>query len=240
MDLNQNNLNTNSEKKGVVKITLTGIIRWILGLMFSLAGIVNLILSPINGIMLLIVAFLIFPFSSRIIEMTLRIRLSKVLKFIIIIICFVIIGVNSSKSTTTNTTSNQVNSTKETNTQQQEKPKEVIKEKVVETKEENKAIEVNYKTLHQDYMDNPINADTKYRYKLLRLTGNVKTIDREILGNTYVTFELGFLEDVRITFKKDQESKVAALKKGQKITIEGICNGTLLSKTVGLSDCELK
>ena len=44
---------------------------------------------------------------------------------------------------------------------------------------------------------------------------------------------------MRITFKKSEETKVAQFKKGQTITIKGKCNGTLLSTTVSLIDCEV-
>ena len=107
-----------------------------------------------------------------------------------------------------------------------------------ETKEE-EMITVDYSVLYQDYMDNPIAADTKYKGKTLKLTGTVGTIDREIAGNTYITFDIEFLKNIRITFKKSEESKVAELKKGQEVTIKGVCQGTLLSTTVALDDCEI-
>ena len=103
-------------------------------------------------------------------------------------------------------------------------------------------MEVDYTILHQEYMDNPIAADAKYKGKILKLTGVVEDIDREIAGNTYVTFNIGgqySFKNVRITFKKSEETKVAQFKKGQTITIKGKCNGTLLSTTVSLIDCEV-
>jgi hypothetical protein len=62
-------------------------------------------------------------------------------------------------------------------------------------------------------MDNPIAADGKYKGEILELTGPIDTIDREIAGNPYVTFEIELLENVRITFKKSAESKVTKLTK---------------------------
>lgn len=109
---------------------------------------------------------------------------------------------------------------------------------VAEQKE--KVIEVDYRKLHKDYMDNAIKADSIYKDKLLRLTGTVSSIDREISGESYVTFDIEVLKNVRITFKKEEESKVAELKKGQKIAVEGMCKGTILSTTVALSDSILK
>lgn len=103
-------------------------------------------------------------------------------------------------------------------------------------------IKVNYETLHKEYMDNPIAADAKYKGKKLQLTGSVDNIDREIAGNTYITFHVGdkySFQDVRITFKKSEQSEVAKLKKGQKVTIKGECTGTLLSTTVAMKNCEI-
>lgn len=107
------------------------------------------------------------------------------------------------------------------------------------TAQTEEVMEVDYKVLYEEYMANPINADSKYKGKILKLTGTVGTIDREIDQRTYITFDIDFLKDVRITFKKDQESKVAQLKKGQTVTIKGKCTGTLLSTTVALDDCEI-
>lgn len=103
-------------------------------------------------------------------------------------------------------------------------------------------MEVDYTVLYQEYQDNAIAADAKYKGKILKLTGEVYNIDREILGNTYITFNIGgqySIKNVRITFKKSEESKVAQLKKGQKVTIKGKCTGTLVSTTVALNDCEI-
>ena len=103
-------------------------------------------------------------------------------------------------------------------------------------------MEVDYLVLHKEYMDNPIAADAQYKGKILKLTGEVEDIDREIAGNTYVTFHVGdqySFQNVRITFKKSEEPKVAQLSKGQTITIKGKCTGTLLSTTVALDNCEI-
>lgn len=108
----------------------------------------------------------------------------------------------------------------------------------VEQKQE-EIMEVDYNTLYQEYMDNPISADAKYKNKTLKLTGIVGSIDREIDQRTYITFDIGPLENIRITFKKSEESKVATLSKGQTVMIKGKCAGTLLNTTVALDDCEI-
>lgn len=141
----------------------------------------------------------------------------KVLSITILVICVVVIGIATGEND-----NNTIPTEAETS---QQKVEEII--------------EMDYAQLHKEYMDNPISADAKYKGKTLKLTGKVGNIDREIAGNTYITFEIDFLEDVRITFKKSEESKVAQLKKGQQITVKGECTGTLLSTTVALKNCEI-
>ena len=117
-----------------------------------------------------------------------------------------------------------------------------IQEQQTKEDDEDNVMKVDYEKLHQEYMDNPIAADAKYKGKILELTGKVDNIDREIAGNPYITFNIGgeySFDNVRITFKKSEEEKVTKLKKGQEITIRGECRGTLLSTTISLNDCEI-
>ena len=133
--------------------------------------------------------------------------------FWVLIVIILVIGIGSSGDSKNNT----IQTSTSTEQKSQVKQEEVM--------------EVDYTLLHQDYMDNPISADAKYKGKILKLTGEVYNIDREIAGNTYITFNIGgqySFKDVRITFKKSEESKVAQLKKGQTVTIKGECIGTLL------------
>lgn len=110
-----------------------------------------------------------------------------------------------------------------------------------EQQEVEELLEVDYKILWQDYQDNAIGADAKYKGKLLKLTGEIEDINREIAGNPYVTFQAGDYSfyNVRLTFKKSEEEKISTLAKGQQITIKGECAGLLLTSTVSLNDCEI-
>ena len=102
-----------------------------------------------------------------------------------------------------------------------------------------KSQEIDYRVIYSDYEKNPINADSKYKDKYWKISGTVGTIDREIMGEPYITFEIDFLKDIRVTFNKSEEEKVSKLAKGQKITVVGKCNGTLLSSSVTFEDCYL-
>lgn len=113
-------------------------------------------------------------------------------------------------------------------------------EKKEEVKE--KVIEVDYEKLYQEYQDNAIAADGKYKGKVLQLKGKVDNINREIAGNPFVTFSVGgeySFKDVRLTLKKSEEEKVSKLTKGQTITVKGKCSGQLVTGTVSLYDCEI-
>jgi hypothetical protein len=102
------------------------------------------------------------------------------------------------------------------------------------------AVAVDYHKLYQDYQANPIKADATYKGKRLTVSGRVAKIDREIMGEPYVTFAIDdYFRDVRLTFEATEEQKVASLAIGQAITVTGTCQGTLLSTTVALKDCVL-
>lgn len=100
------------------------------------------------------------------------------------------------------------------------------------------AIEVEGNSFYNEYMANPIKADEHYKGKLIKLTGRVDKIDREIFGEPYVTMAIDNFKDIRLTFKKSEEAKVANLSKGESITVVGKCQGKLMT-SVALNDCLL-
>lgn len=127
-------------------------------------------------------------------------------------------------------------------TPEEQKAYNEIQEKVEsEIAESDNAIPmaVNYKTLHKEYMDNPIKADNKYKGRILTITGKIARIDREIAQNPYITFEVSPMYEMRMDFSKDDENVISNLKKGQTVTISGTCEGTLLSIDVVLDDCSV-
>lgn len=101
------------------------------------------------------------------------------------------------------------------------------------------AVNIDYKTLYKDYEDNAISADKKYRGKKLVLTGAIANIDRDIGQNPYITFNLDEYGAQSIKMSFDDDDTVAALKKGQKVTVVGTCGGTFASTIVVLNDCAI-
>lgn len=116
----------------------------------------------------------------------------------------------------------------------------VVDQKKFENMRQDAVLLDDYLELHKQYMDNPIAADGSYKGKTMLFMGKVDEIDREILGNPYVTFPVdGFLENVRVTFQKSEEEKFASISKGREIFVMGICRGTLMGTSVAFDDCLL-
>lgn len=89
------------------------------------------------------------------------------------------------------------------------------------------------------YEDNEVAADQKYNGKTLLVTGKIGSIDT-ILDHTSVTLKGKDLSIVSVQcFVGDsQKNAVAALHKGQTITVQGTCDGKGLN--VEIKDCVVK
>ena len=89
------------------------------------------------------------------------------------------------------------------------------------------AIQLTAVQAYKEYTENQVACKTKYEGKYLAITGVIDDIDTNIWGQEYVSFDVGdewAIEDVDCFFKNDQMDYVATLKKGQKVTIYGICD----------------
>ena len=99
-------------------------------------------------------------------------------------------------------------------------------------------IEIDYRTLYDEYEENSIAADEKYKGKTLKITGEIDEISKDIFHKPFITIQLEYLKNIRLNFKNTEEPKLAQLSKGQTITVTGKCKGmTILD--VGLEKCEL-
>lgn len=105
---------------------------------------------------------------------------------------------------------------------------------------EPKYIEVTAKDLLAAYDENTVAADNTYKGQLLKVTGTVGTIGKDILDTAYVTLTNGdpyALISVQCYFAKDNLDDVATLKEGDTVTITGKCDGSTLN--VSLKQCDL-
>ncbi len=99
-------------------------------------------------------------------------------------------------------------------------------------------IKISAVKLYKDYKANEVAADEKYKGKILEVTGTIDEIS-VTLGTIFVSLlvdEYG-LETVKGMFSDKYKSKIAELKKGQKITIKGVCDGLTLGIAVSLNNC---
>ena len=113
-----------------------------------------------------------------------------------------------------------------------------------ETKEvaEGSALTFTADALHGEYDANEVAADGKYKGKTVEVTGTVKEIGKGAFGGQYVAFTLArnqFMTSVQCEFPTSAQTELAKLKKGQRVTIRGKCEGFLI-KTVRLDNCSLK
>lgn len=114
-------------------------------------------------------------------------------------------------------------------------------EKTTETEiaTETPALSVSAGQLYADYEANGVAADEKYKGKVLRVTGKVNSIDRDILETIYVTLQGDeYFGDVQCFFAEDHVRTASQLSKGQTITVKGKCDGKLMN--VMLKGCVIE
>ena len=99
--------------------------------------------------------------------------------------------------------------------------------------------EVTANQLYKAYNTNEISADDKYKAKKLAVTGRISDIS-EIMGNISVDLKtsdgIGW---TKISCKMENRDVVSKLRKGQEITVIGICEGLTLNISIDLDDCEV-
>jgi len=134
-----------------------------------------------------------------------------------VIVIFIIIGSSGSKNTTSN------NSTQSAqNGAQQQAP----------------TIQVTAAELSADYKANQVAADTKYKGKIIQVTGTISNIGKDILDTPYVSLNTGdIITGVQCMFDKSDQSQLATLAKDTRITLQGKVKGELMN--VLLDNCSI-
>jgi hypothetical protein len=94
--------------------------------------------------------------------------------------------------------------------------------------------------LIRDYKANEVAADQKYKGKRLAIEGSIQDLGKDILGNIYITISGSgnSFRNVQCLFADRDADQIAQLRKGQKVKIEGTCDGLMMN--VILRKCELK
>ena len=102
------------------------------------------------------------------------------------------------------------------------------------------AIEITAEELLGAYRTDEAAAAAEYEGKILRVTGAVGSIGKNMVGTTFVKLSGGGVEARRVQcmFDKERESELAQVAKGQMITVEGEC-GDYRKPDVTMTDCLL-
>lgn len=112
-----------------------------------------------------------------------------------------------------------------------------------EPAEKAEAIAVDTFELLEEYKNNEVRADAKWKGKRLLVAGFVGDVKKDITGNIYVaigTKKDGGLEVPRAQcfFDKEHEEKAAALNKGDAVAVECDCEGLMMN--VIMKNCSFK
>lgn len=102
--------------------------------------------------------------------------------------------------------------------------------------EERKNATISAGDLVASYVNNEVAADNNFKGKNFYVEGYIENIGKDILDDIYVTLKSGDLIRSVQCYIEDQD-KVAQLRKGQKITVIGECNGLMMN--VLMKNCKL-
>ena len=90
------------------------------------------------------------------------------------------------------------------------------------------------------FEDNEIAAEQKYGNRYLAVDGVIDSIAKDILGTPYVTLSIneGSLGQVQCMFESKNETKLLELRRGNHLTVYGLCSGRTLMNVI-LHNCSL-
>ncbi len=92
-------------------------------------------------------------------------------------------------------------------------------------------------TLYKEYERNSVAADAKYEDKIVKVSGIVQSIGKDITDTAYLVIGgTGFLDGVQCMLPGGQESAVANVREGQFVTLKGKVSGEMMG-TVIVRNC---
>jgi hypothetical protein len=100
---------------------------------------------------------------------------------------------------------------------------------------------VSLSVLLSEYKDNEIAADQRYKGHPVQVNGTVGDVKRDILNNPYVIVGTGSdyeIPTLQCFLAKGQESRAAALHKGDRVTVRGTVSGLMMNVLV--KECEVE
>lgn len=95
--------------------------------------------------------------------------------------------------------------------------------------------EITSQQLYQEYQNNEVAADAKYKDKQLKVTGTIISFDKSMGVNyCYIGSSGDFIGEVRCAMSDEFSKQAGNYQKGQTISIEGKCTGKDFTGVVNL------
>jgi hypothetical protein len=123
--------------------------------------------------------------------------------------------------------------------QEQAKAKEEEQKKKDRELREGPAITVTADKLYEEYDANPLSADTKYKNKVLEVSGTVLRVDRDAFGRVAVELDATGDGMIRCEFPREAKDQLEKVQSKAKVVIRGRCTGAAGKDKVKLENCVL-
>lgn len=99
-----------------------------------------------------------------------------------------------------------------------------------ETKKEPEVIKVASTAMVKEYIANEVSADTKYKGKLVEVSGTIKDIGKDIVDTPYIIIESNpsdYFTQIQCMFSKSDVETVGSLQKNTAVVVQGEVSGKL-------------
>lgn len=102
--------------------------------------------------------------------------------------------------------------------------------KQVETAKAPEVIKVTSSAMVKEYIANEVSADTKYKGKLVEISGTIKDIGKDIVDTPYIIIESNpsdYFTQIQCMFSKSDIETVGSLQKNTAVVAQGEVSGKL-------------
>ena len=87
--------------------------------------------------------------------------------------------------------------------------------------------------LFKEYDRNSVAADAKYEDKIVKVSGTIQSIGKDIMDTAYLVIGgSGFLDGVQCMLPRGQEGLIARVSKGQYVTLKGKVSGQIMGNVI--------
>ena len=151
-----------------------------------------------------------------------------------VFICIAFGSMNDKKSDSSNErTIKKIQADKNLTQTQKDSLITIKKQKEIELRKEQTVSAID---LYNTYQDNEVSADNEYKGKRFYVEGLVKNIEKDMFDRPYVILKTNALI-TGVQCYIDNATIASKLKKGQRITVYGKCDGLMLN--VLMKDCKV-